>query len=44
MKYLTPKQVLFIHSRLIDETGGVHRVRDIGLLKSAVERPRAILD
>jgi death on curing protein len=40
MNYLTPEQVLFIHSRLISETGGAHGVRDIGLLESAVERPR----
>ena len=41
MKYLTEEQVLFIHSRLIDETGGVHGVRDLGLLQSAVSRPKA---
>ena len=41
MKYLTAEQVLFIHSRVIDETGGVHGVRDIGLLQSAVARPKA---
>lgn len=41
MKYLTPEQVLFIHSRLIDETGGAHGLRDLGLLQSAVLRPKA---
>jgi death-on-curing protein len=41
VKYLTEEQVLFIHSRLIDETGGVHGVRDLGLLQSAVSRPKA---
>lgn len=41
MRYLTAEQVLFIHARLITETGGMHGVRDIGLLRSAVERPRA---
>lgn len=40
MKYLTPEQVLFIHSRLIDETGGLHGIRDLGLLQSAASRPR----
>ena len=44
MKYLTPERVLFIHSRLISETGGAHGVRDIGLLESAVGRPRATFD
>jgi death-on-curing protein len=36
--------VLFIHARLVTETGGMHGVRDVGLLKSAVERPRANYD
>lgn len=41
MRYLTAEQVLFIHARLVTETGGMHGVRDVGLLRSAVERPRA---
>jgi death-on-curing protein len=41
MNYLTPEQVLFIHSRLINETGGSHGGRDLGLLESAVARPHA---
>ncbi len=44
MKYLSAEQVLFIHSRLIDTTGGSHGVRDIGLLLSAVERPKATFE
>ncbi len=44
MKYLSPEQVLFIHSRLIDRTGGAHGVRETGLLQSAVERPKATFD
>ena len=44
MKYLTPEQVLFIHSRLVAETGGSHGVRDLGLLESAVARPKATFD
>jgi len=41
VRYLDAEQVLFIHARIIDETGGAHGVRDIGLLQSAVARPRA---
>jgi len=41
MNYLSPQQVLFLHSRIIDEIGGSHGVRDIGLLEAAVERPKA---
>lgn len=44
MKYLTPEQVLFIHARLIDETGGKHGIRDLGLLLSALARPQATFD
>jgi len=39
VKYLTSEQILFIHSRLIDSTGGTHGIRDIGLLQSAAGRP-----
>ena len=41
MKYITPEQVLFIHARLISETGGLHGVRDLALLESAVACPQA---
>lgn len=39
--YLTDEQALFLHSRMVDATGGSHGVRDIGLLASAVARLRA---
>ncbi len=42
--YLSVQQVLFIHMRLIEETGGAYGVRDLGLLQSAVARPRATFD
>lgn len=41
MNYLTPEQVLFLHARLIEETGGGHGVRDVNLLESAVARPQS---
>ncbi len=41
-RHLSPQQVLFIHARLTDETGGDHLLRDVGLLASAVARPRAV--
>jgi death-on-curing protein len=41
MRYLSVEQVLFLHARLVEETGGGHGVRDIGLLESAVARPQA---
>lgn len=44
MNYLTPEQVLFIHYRLIEETGGCHGIRDLALLQSALARPMATFD
>ena len=41
MNYLSPEQVLFLHARLIEETGGGHGLRDLALLESAVSRPQA---
>lgn len=41
MIYLTPAQTLFIHDRLIAETGGASGIRDLGLLAAAVARPQA---
>ena len=43
-QYLTPEQVLFLHSRLIAETGGEHGVRDLGMLLSALGRPQATFE
>lgn len=42
--YLTPEQVIFIHSRLVSETGGAHGVRDLSMLLSALGRPQASFD
>ena len=44
MNYLTAAQVLFIHARLIAETGGATGLRDLGLLEDAVTRPQATFD
>lgn len=40
MNYLSAKEVLIIHSEIIDKTGGLHGLRDANLLVSAVERPK----
>jgi len=44
MNYLTPEQVLFIHARMIEETGGEHGLRNMGILLAAVARPQAIFE
>lgn len=41
MEYLTVAEVLVLHARLIQATGGAEGVRDLGLLESAVARPQA---
>ena len=44
MIYLSAEQVLFLHARLIAETGGSHGVRDLKMLLSALGRPQASYD
>ena len=44
MSCRTAEQVLFLHARLIAETGGSHGVRDLNMLLSALGRPRASYD
>lgn len=39
MKLLSDEEVLYLHHRLIEETGGSHGVRDVGLLQSATQSP-----
>ena len=42
--FLSVQQVLFVHARMIDTTGGGHGIRDLGLLQSAVARPQSTFD
>ena len=42
--YLTPEQVLFLHSRMISTIGGAHGVRDVSMMLSALGRPQATFD
>jgi death-on-curing protein len=44
VNYLSVEQVLFIHARLIEETGGTHGVRDLNMLMSALGRSQATFD
>lgn len=44
IRYLLPEQVLFIHSRLIQSTGGSHGIRDLSMLLSSLGRPQATFD
>lgn len=40
MNYLSGEEILVIHSEIIDQTGGLHGVRDIRLLQSITEKPK----
>jgi death-on-curing protein len=44
MIYLSAEQILFLHARLVAETGGSQGIRDLNLLLSAVNRPQASFD
>ena len=44
MKYLTIVQDLAIHDQMIRRFGGSSGIRDLGLLESAVERPKSTFD
>lgn len=36
---LTKEQIVHLHSQLIEKTGGVSGIRDVGLLESAINAP-----
>ena len=39
MIILSKEQIVMLHEQLIDETGGIHGIRDEGLLESSVRSP-----
>src|SRR3989338_4208014 len=39
VRYVSLEEVIFYHSAVIQEYGGSHGIRDLGLLESAVKRP-----
>ncbi len=43
MKHLTVEQLLMIHSIIIDETGGIHGVRDLHPIESLGKSPRQVV-
>lgn len=40
MRYLTLAEVIDLHRRVVEESGGAHGIRDLGSLESAVAQPR----
>lgn len=43
-RWIPQKVVLAIHKDQIEQFGGIHSVRDIGLLESALSRPQNLLN
>ena len=43
IKYLTLQQVLKMHDAFIENFGGLQGIRDINLLLSAIETPKATM-
>ena len=43
MRFLTLIEVLELHRRVIEQSGGAFGIRDVGLLESAIAQPRMTL-
>lgn len=43
MKYLSAEDILIIHAKIIESTGGANGVRDVNLFSSIIERPKTNL-
>lgn len=39
--YISETEILVVHAKIIDAFGGSHGIRDIQLIKGAVDRPKA---
>ena len=44
MRYLSGEEILVINAKIIDETGGAHGIRDIGLFLSIIKKPETTFD
>ncbi len=40
MEYLSHEEILVLHSKIIDATGGLHGIRDLHLFASIIEKPK----
>lgn len=43
MIYLNIEEVIKLHDRIVERYGGLHGIRDMGLLLSAIEMPKAMM-
>ena len=44
MKWINIEEVLIFHKKIIEQTGGLNGIRDIGLIESALNRASATFD
>lgn len=44
MRYLSLGEVVDLHRRLLQATGGASGIRDFGVLESAIAQPKATFD
>jgi death-on-curing protein len=44
MRYLSLGQVLYLHERIIDTSGGAPGLRDLGVIESSIAQPQATFD
>ncbi|NOT24669.1 MAG: type II toxin-antitoxin system death-on-curing family toxin [Acidobacteria bacterium] len=44
MRYLTLGEVVDLHDRVLEQSGGAAGIRDLGLLESALAQPKATFD
>ena len=44
MRYLTLSEVLFLHTRVIEQSGGAEVVLDLGRVESAIAQPQMSFD
>lgn len=44
MRYQTVEEVLALHAHIVEQSGGIHGVRDRAGLESAVAQPQATFD
>ena len=44
IRYLRLAEVIWLHQRVVEQSGGAREIRDLGLLEAAVAQPRATFD
>jgi death on curing protein len=43
-RYVRLAEVIWLHQRIVEQSGGAREIRDLGALEAAVAQPRATFD